>query len=187
MRARTRAVKAQVLALYAGGEPRCALCGYSDPRALSLDHVNGDGRAELFAGRRLTGTAFYWRLAGAPRRPDLQVLCMNCQLIKARAERPPSRWPRQARSRARARAAVLALYAGLPPACADCGTRDHRVLTVDHVGGGAQRRGSRGFHTGTTLYARLRRLPRQPGLQVLCANCQFVKREARGEMRRGRT
>jgi len=35
--------KKKVFEHYAGKNPACAVCGYNDPRALSIDHMNGDG------------------------------------------------------------------------------------------------------------------------------------------------
>ena len=63
---------------------RCGSCGFSDHRALQLDHVDNNGAQERKAiGNRLSaGTTFYrWlRRNGLP--PGYQVLCANCNWIK---------------------------------------------------------------------------------------------------------
>jgi hypothetical protein len=60
----------------------CSICGFSDMRALSLDHIKNDGNIE----RKEFGERGVYRKAKSEYRPDLyQILCMNCQFIK-RAE-----------------------------------------------------------------------------------------------------
>ena len=57
----------------------CANCGFTDKRALSLDHINNDGSSE----RALLGERGVYRKAKDEYRPDIyQILCMNCQFIK---------------------------------------------------------------------------------------------------------
>lgn len=58
----------------------CARCQFSDIRALSIDHINGDGakhRKEIGGGR------IYRWLLKQDFPEGFQVLCMNCQFIKA--------------------------------------------------------------------------------------------------------
>jgi hypothetical protein len=57
----------------------CAICGFSDMRALSLDHVKNNGNEE----RRLHGIRGTYKLA--KEKLDLEqyrILCMNCQFIE---------------------------------------------------------------------------------------------------------
>jgi hypothetical protein len=65
---------------------KCVRCGFSDIRALSIDHVNGDGakhRKEVFGNGRIgTGFRFYYWLKNNCYPTGFQVLCMNCQFIK---------------------------------------------------------------------------------------------------------
>jgi hypothetical protein len=80
------------------------------------------------------------------------------------------------------RAAVLT-YLG--NRCVHCGITDARVLQVDHVnGGGAQEKNSLGTYG---IYRNV--LDGIPGYQLLCANCNWIKRaenkEALGRKRHG--
>jgi len=71
--------KAQVLQHYGGDSPACS-CGFSDRRALSIDHIEGGGcqhRKEIGAG-----VNFYRWLVKNSFPEGFQVLCMNCQFIK---------------------------------------------------------------------------------------------------------
>lgn len=57
---------------------RCQTCGFDDPRALQVDHVNGGGSIE----RRVTSPL---RMAGKILADDgstYQLLCANCHAIK---------------------------------------------------------------------------------------------------------
>jgi hypothetical protein len=75
-------LKIDVLTKYGGGKCECVRCGFSDVRALSLDHIYGNGnehrRRETFKG----GVDFYRALKQAGYPSGYQTLCMNCQFIK---------------------------------------------------------------------------------------------------------
>ena len=80
-RKRRKAMKREVLERY-GTE--CAHCGFSDPRALQIDHVDNSGakeRAEL-GGRHFAGQRFYQHLKKRGWPSGYQTLCANCNLIK---------------------------------------------------------------------------------------------------------
>jgi len=75
-------VKNLVLTHYGKGKLKCVKCGFSDARALSIDHINGGGtqhKADL--GIR-TGYGFYGWLAASGYPEGYQTLCMNCQFVK---------------------------------------------------------------------------------------------------------
>jgi hypothetical protein len=83
-----------------GGQ--CVQCGFSDPRALQLDHINGDGR-RLNDWRK--GNRPHWDLRARytfiVTHPEeahrtLQLLCANCNWIK-RVEKKEYRRPRSRR------------------------------------------------------------------------------------------
>lgn len=69
-------LRAAVLA-YLGS--RCVRCGYSDPRALQIDHVHGGGNRERKALRSNTWKWYLKILSGAP---GYQLLCANCNWVK---------------------------------------------------------------------------------------------------------
>lgn len=63
-----------------GGVIKCASCGFTDIRALSIHHVNGGGnqdRQEISHG----GWNFYEMLKKAGWPEGYRVLCINCQFI----------------------------------------------------------------------------------------------------------
>jgi hypothetical protein len=61
----------------------CVRCGFSDERALQIDHVNGDGHVELRRGVMTTHSYHMRVLSDVEGR--YQLLCANCNWIK-RAE-----------------------------------------------------------------------------------------------------
>lgn len=77
IRAKTRDA---VFAAYGGF--KCACCGETEPKFLTLDHINNDGgewRKRVLGARTHAGYHTYrWLLKnGCP--SGIQVLCMNCQ------------------------------------------------------------------------------------------------------------
>lgn len=63
-------------------------CGFDDPRALQIDHINGGGHAERLAkpsSWKFSCNAAYQRMRQRFLDGELQVLCANCNWIK-RAE-----------------------------------------------------------------------------------------------------
>ena len=59
---------------------KCRICGFDDHRELCVDHKNGGGGIER---RGLHPDTYYRRLLTASK-SKYQLLCANCNLIKAR-------------------------------------------------------------------------------------------------------
>lgn len=71
-------VKLQVVAMLGGC---CVWCGFSDIRALQLDHINDTH--EGFGHPLRSGDKLYRAIiAGVKSREDFQLLCANCNTIK---------------------------------------------------------------------------------------------------------
>ena len=153
---------------------KCARCNVTDKRALHFDHVLGGGTQHK---RRRPGELFYRDILRAPD-GDFQTLCASCNWRKRLDSRgAPSECPRATRQRLKRHEAIAALGGRCP-----CGEKDIDVLQVDHIhGGGSQER---------------RTLPRQAiyrraivvGLaeyQVLCCNCNWIKRHGAPNERPG--
>jgi hypothetical protein len=70
-------IRLEIFAFF-GGE--CVRCGFSDTRALQLDHVNGDGMRgrNWYLGKRYK----YIKDHPDEARMRLQLLCANCNWIK---------------------------------------------------------------------------------------------------------
>lgn len=70
--------KLLVITHYGNGKAQCVKCGFTDIRALTLDHINACG----FHNRRLAGQVLYSYLIKNNYPEGFQALCMNCQWIK---------------------------------------------------------------------------------------------------------
>ena len=67
--------------LSAGNPPKCALCDYSDVRALEIDHIHGGG----YEARKDKNRVRYWKkirlqyLRSLVKKvPEFRLLCRNC-------------------------------------------------------------------------------------------------------------
>ena len=65
--------------------------------------------------------------------------------------------------------------------CARCGFADHRGLNLDHIAGGGTI--DRITSPSRTIYLKLKRLNYPPGFQVLCANCNSIKKYENNEFK----
>lgn len=73
-----------VLWYYSKGTMSCVQCGFSDIRALCLDHINGGGTVQRKEMKCGSNVWLWLSRHGFP--PGYQILCANCNTIKAREE-----------------------------------------------------------------------------------------------------
>ncbi len=77
---------------------------------------------------------------------------------------------------------VINHYSGDSLICAWCGFNDIRALSIDHInGGGEGHRRLIGITAGNDFYQWLRNNNFPDGYQVLCMNCQAIKRITNNE------
>ena len=72
----------KVLTHYGNGQLKCVQCGFSDERALSIDHINGGGNQHRKQSGCGTGIRLYFWLRKEGYPEGYQTLCMNCQFMK---------------------------------------------------------------------------------------------------------
>lgn len=80
-RENTQKLKKEVLTYYGNGEMKCVLCGFDNPFALTIDHINGNGakhRKQIGGG----GMKTYLWLKRNNYPEEYRTLCANCQLIE---------------------------------------------------------------------------------------------------------
>jgi len=77
-------VKEQVLTHYGNGKLSCLRCGFTDIRALSIDHINGGGTKHRKVLKVKWYCLFFVWLRKNHYPEGYQTLCMNCQVIKKR-------------------------------------------------------------------------------------------------------
>jgi len=75
-----RQIRLEVFKAYGGF--KCVCCGETNPKFLTIDHINGCTRSERKEQR--TGWLFHQWLKKHGYPPGYQVLCYNCNLGRAR-------------------------------------------------------------------------------------------------------
>lgn len=81
-RERSLRIKTEVLTHYGFGKCICVRCGFNDMRALTIDHINGNGSEHRKNNKEIKGQRIYWWLIKNGFPDGYQTLCMNCQFIK---------------------------------------------------------------------------------------------------------
>lgn len=75
-------LKIDILTHYGNGKLACVRCGFSDIRALSLDHIDSNGAQERRDFGYQCSHPNFLRLKRENYPSGYQTLCMNCQWIK---------------------------------------------------------------------------------------------------------
>lgn len=84
--------------------------------------------------------------------------------------------------RRRLKIAVLSQYSEGSPKCKVCGERRMACLTIDHIkGNGRKHKRELGIVAGSSFYYWLKKNDYPKDFQVLCMNCQWIKRYEKGE------
>lgn len=149
----------------------CVVCGCNDRRALQFDHINGGGKKE-FKRFGCSGNAHeYYSKHPEQAKMKLQVLCANCNWIK--------RFQELSQSVGKKKMQLLEL---LGKKCIRCGFDNLLTLQLDHINGGGCSEVKK-FGGGTQMQNYYIRHPEEAKqtLQVLCANCNWIKRHDRSE------
>ncbi len=76
---------------------------------------------------------------------------------------------------------VLTYYSRGALRCVKCEFSDIRALSIDHIDGGGGYHRKSDTSLGTNFYRWLKRNGYPEGYQVLCMNCQFIKRYEKHE------
>lgn len=77
-----RKLKETILLHYGNGKLACVNCGYNNLKALSVDHIEGQGKAHRDKLGYNHGIGFYLWLKREGFPEGYQTLCMNCQWEK---------------------------------------------------------------------------------------------------------
>ena len=167
---------------------KCELCGINNPNVLTIDHINNDGRKHrIKIGNGTTSGDLIYRDLIKNKFPDnVRLLCWKCQKItyneyvrnKASTE---SRAINRRKNSAKMRLSAINACGG--PVCKHCGDVDVRGLVLDHIdGNGKKHRASLAGDKAQEMYKCAIKHPEK--FQVLCANCNWIKRSVNGENRK---
>lgn len=78
-REREHKQRMRIIELFGG---KCVRCGFSDWRALQVDHINGGGNKERESFNRCAYLKHIENLSEEERKSKYQLLCANCNYIK---------------------------------------------------------------------------------------------------------
>lgn len=142
---------------------KCSRCPCAIESAMHVHHKDHTGAVDRFLVR-----SPYTRMLRVLDDPDsYELLCANCHQLEHTGGADVSRY----------RAAVLV---GLGGKCRSCPVTDVRVLHIDHIfGGGAREKIAIG---SSGVLREAKKFPTH--YQLLCANCNWVKRHELGECKR---
>jgi hypothetical protein len=83
-------LKLEVFIHYSSNPPKCACCGETEIRFLTIDHIKGNGQEErlkIYGSRTFSGSAFYsWLRKNNFPDLSLQVMCSNCNMAKGKSK-----------------------------------------------------------------------------------------------------
>jgi hypothetical protein len=206
-------VRVDVLTHYGNGQCVCVKCGYDDMRALTIDHINGNGKEERKKTRN-KGVNFYGWLQRNCYPEGYQTLCANCQLRKKidnkeqtkfssksddskkdgkiyspkyRYEYYHSHKPQVAKwvasSRFELKQEILTHYGNGKCVCVRCGEDDIKCLSIDHIDGKGAEHRKK-VVSSSNFYRWLKNNDYPEGYQTYCMNCQNLKRVENNEQTR---
>lgn len=130
-------IKIETFLHYSNNELKCNKCEERRLAALTIDHINGDGRKHRKSLKLSGGKKFYRWLRKQNYPSDYQVLCSNCNWKKyqsnIKGQSRASKWRMSLKEQVMQR---------LGGNCDNCKTTDIDVLTVHHINddGAAHRR-----------------------------------------------
>lgn len=151
---------------------KCVHCGESDGRVLQLDHVKGGGLTDIRKNKK-HGWAKYKQAARS--RTKYQLLCANCNWIKRYTHNECGAKLNPEGRLAKLRNRVFDL---LGHECSFCGKKDKRFLQLDHKNGGGKEEHRLIGAQGVCYKA----LKEPDFFQILCANCNWIKRHTNKEV-----
>lgn len=165
---RRMALRKNAIALYGG---KCECCGELDPKRLTFDHINGDGRKDRINIDYTKAIA-----AGYPNN-KYRLLCWNCNLAQGfygycpHNEKPDeSSFDSAVRKARDIKRDMISAYGGK---CAICGDTHFEFMTIDHINGGGcslRRKGIIISGYRFYLWLRERNYPKDE-YRLLCFSC----------------
>lgn len=160
---------------YSDSKMICDVCGCDDIRVLEIDHIKNNGAEH----RRKIGKKLHAWLKEHNYPEGYQVLCSNCNFSKEQKLRGYSTSPRAIRYH-EIKIAVINHYSNGSMKCNNCDCTDLNVLTMDHINGGGHKH-KREIKDHIYLWLKRKGIDYPTGYQVLCMNCQNIKKRENNE------
>lgn len=156
-------------------EVKCARCDFKDIRALQIDHINGGGNREF---REIGTEGIIKNILTLPLvmvKKKYQILCVNCNFLKSYPTTP----------KYNKRLKVLTYLSNNHLRCIQCGSTTIRTLQLDHKNSDGYK--ERKELSTSKMLSRILEMPlgeAELRYQVLCGNCNMIKKYEKKEFRR---
>jgi len=163
------------------------LCDEDRIYALVIDHINGGGCKHA----KVVGSIYSWLIKN--NYPSgYQVLCQNHNKEKARINNEYNSKTKTSEKQKElddVKWSVFSVYSNSNiPYCKSCNETNFDYLELDHINGDGYKQKNDVGHRqgGDNFYRKLKRLgyPNKDKYQVLCSNCNLVKRKENNEFHR---
>ncbi len=96
--------------------------------------------------------------------------CHKIECIETRYRNPETTYENKIKKE------VFSHYSGGEPCCKRCGITDLRILTMDHINGNGYQHRKEIKKRGSSFYCWTKKNGYPNDLQILCHNCQWIKR-----------
>lgn len=165
LRSIREAQKSKVLRHYGG---KCSCCSENVAAFLTVDHIEPLPNSS----KRLSsehGAGLYAKIIRSNFPPDYQILCWNCNFLKAFASRRKEVVSNVAAATRKLRDVIVEAYGSR---CVCCGITETMVLTIDHRhSNGNEERRSFGNNYHRKLYKHIIERGFPDDYRLLCFNC----------------
>ena len=159
---------------------KCKNCGYENPDALRIDHIENTGNLDKKKFNRKDDFYRYYNERPFEAIKYLQILCQNCNMIKEkRVRKQKEKSAKGEKNRLdyhKVRNSIFKLLN--QDKCKNCGYDNFEALELDHIfnDGNEDRKK---FKSITLMWKYYLQNPNQckKRIQVLCANCNTIKSE----------
>jgi hypothetical protein len=150
---------------------KCISCEESDSRVLQIDHVNGGGTKE----RKVIGSYGIFHKALNDTIQEYQLLCANCNSVKRYEQ---NEFKKKLNPSGRLSKLKFKIFSLLGQRCIQCSVANVNCLQLDHKQGGG-RAEARALGSQLSVYYAALKEPHR--FQILCANCNWIKRLEKDE------
>jgi len=178
------------------GGKQCINCNFTDVRALQFDHIDSGGTKEVIDKFQRTSFYMHKYYTKHPKEAKqiLQVLCVNCNWIKRTingeclrnkikdlTEKQIKMRKNKSKQHMDRNIRMYNLLGG--SSCKHCGITNYYTLQLDHIYGSCKEdvREFGDYDKMLTFYFANPEIAIRD-LQVLCANCNWIKRSTNNEL-----
>lgn len=154
------------------GDQKCVQCGFSNPKALQIEHIHNTGNLDKKRFNRKDVEYRHYINHPFEAINNLQILCANCNQIKLDNTRSKVRRDKKYEA---LRNSLFEILGGLK--CNQCDFINPKALQIDHIHntGYLDKKRFKGTKNVFCRYYINDPIEARKNLQVLCTNCNQIK------------